>query len=128
MEDVAKSTQQPEHAKEHPELIVQPEPAAVQPGAAVRTAEWHAPPAFADAQSVTVREDAAPLNPELAHWNGFLYFNKAGPLWVAKRWGWGYTINFGHRAAPWILLAITVVPSLILSFAIGSVARECHDD
>lgn len=37
-------------------------------------------------------------------WKGFLYVNPADPaLFVRKRWGFGYTVNFGNRWS-WVLL------------------------
>ena len=39
-------------------------------------------------------------------WNGIFYFNPDDPaLFVPKRYGIGYTLNFGNRWS-WILLAL----------------------
>lgn len=60
-----------------------------------------------------------------AHWNGWLYFNKADDrLLVPKRWGWGWTVNFGHGAAPWLLLGAVVVPAVALAVSKGRY-RHC---
>jgi uncharacterized membrane protein len=58
----------------------------------------------------------APRNPNAwrAH---FFYFDRADPaLFVPKRHGFGYTINFGHRAALPLLAATLVLPLLALLF------------
>ena len=49
------------------------------------------------------------------HWKaGFLYVNSSDPaLFVEKRFGIGYTLNFG-RPASWVLLAaVLLVPAAV---------------
>lgn len=44
------------------------------------------------------------------HWKGgFLYFNKDDPsLFVEKRFGMGYTLNFGNSKSPFVIAALVV--------------------
>ena len=57
------------------------------------------------------------------HWKvGMFYYNPADPsLWVEKRFGLGYTLNFARRGA-WIMiggLVVLLLVSLILPFILG---------
>jgi uncharacterized membrane protein len=46
---------------------------------------------------------------------GQLYFNPDDPaIWVEKRAGVGYTLNFGRPASWAILLAITAAPLVVI--------------
>jgi uncharacterized membrane protein len=53
------------------------------------------------------------------HWRmGVIYFNPQDPaLFVEKRFGIGYTLNFGH-ASSWLILALVVVLPLVLVLAL----------
>lgn len=55
-----------------------------------------------------------------ANWNRFMYFCKDDDrLFVPKRgrWSYGWTINFGAPAGPWVLLGIVVGVPLLQSGA-----------
>ena len=51
---------------------------------------------------------------EAGGWVGFVYVNPADPrLWVRKRVGFGWTLNFAHRRARVMLLALPGVPLVV---------------
>lgn len=55
-------------------------------------------------------------------WKGFIYYNPDDPaLFVAKRWGIGWTLNFANRWA-WvyvvIIAALTVGPFVFVSYTL----------
>lgn len=57
----------------------------------------------------------------LEGWNGLIYRNPNDPrLWVPKIAGVGYTLNFAHRRAWWIMAAILAVPLAVILTIIGS--------
>ena len=57
----------------------------------------------------------------LEGWNGFIYRNPNDPrLWVPKIAGIGYTLNFAHARAWWIMAAIFAVPVIVIVTVIGS--------
>ncbi|MFZ1205371.1 MAG: DUF5808 domain-containing protein [Candidatus Acidiferrales bacterium] len=66
---------------------------------------------FADAHALNLVGDGT-LD---EHWKmGVLYFNPADPaLFVEKRFGIGYTLNFGH-ASSWLIIALVLVLPLAL--------------
>lgn len=50
-------------------------------------------------------------------WHGLFYRNPSDPrLWVPKRFGIGWTLNFAHRSA-WLLLFVLVVPMIVAVIA-----------
>jgi len=57
---------------------------------------------------------AAPRSPHLR--GGMLYVNREDPrLWVEKRVGAGWTLNYAHPAAIWVtLLILAAIPALLL--------------
>lgn len=56
----------------------------------------------------------------LEGWNGLIYRNPNDPrLWVPKIAGIGYTLNFAHARARWIMAAILAVPMAVLIFVIA---------
>lgn len=63
---------------------------------------------------------AGGLFADLEGWNGLIYRNPNDPrLWVPKISGVGYTLNFAHARARWIMAAILAVPVLALVIVIG---------
>ncbi|HWE63336.1 MAG TPA: DUF5808 domain-containing protein [Chloroflexota bacterium] len=65
------------------------------------------------------------------HWSGFIYNNPDDPnVLVPKRYGWGWTINFGHPMGKLFLIGIlllAVVPALLGIFFPGSITSHgCH--
>jgi len=66
---------------------------------------------FADAHPLDLAGDGT-LD---EHWKmGVIYFNPEDPaLFVEKRFGIGYTLNFGH-ASSWLILALVLVLPLVL--------------
>jgi hypothetical protein len=59
-----------------------------------------------------------------------LYFCKRDSrLWVPKRLGWGWTINLGHPAGGFILLAVIVIPAILQAVVIAfAVKGACNCD
>ena len=65
------------------------------------------------------------------YWRGFLYNNPDDPaLFVPRRFGFGWTLNFGHRQAKLFIIAILL---LVLLFGIilpllvsGATPTGCH--
>ncbi|HEU5367480.1 MAG TPA: DUF5808 domain-containing protein [Ktedonobacterales bacterium] len=61
---------------------------------------------------------------------GFLYNNPDDPdLLVPKRYGLGWTFNFGHPAGKWVAIAMIALPLLLALlgiFAPGFGAGGCH--
>ena len=59
-----------------------------------------------------------PRNP--AGWRGgFFYVDRADPeLWVPKRYGLGYTLNFGHPAAAPVLVALLLFPLIVIALVL----------
>jgi uncharacterized membrane protein len=54
-------------------------------------------------------------------WHGPFYANRDDPaLFVPKRFGYGYTVNMGHRLAPLFVLMVMVIPVLAVLFAFTS--------
>ena len=66
-------------------------------------------------------------NPD--HWQCAMYFCKTDSrLWVPKkrsRMSWGWTINFGHAAGPWVLIGFLVAVPLIEAIALGFSQYAC---
>jgi len=63
-------------------------------------------------QPMTARGDATP---DSAWKGGVFYYNPDDPaLFVEKRYGLGWTLNFGHPQAKLILVGLLLVP-LVLS-------------
>jgi uncharacterized membrane protein len=61
---------------------------------------------------------------------GVFYVNRADPaLFVQKRFGIGYTINFGNRWA-WLVMGILVVlvlaPFVFTAFTVASISHILH--
>lgn len=57
-------------------------------------------------------------------WYGFVYKNPDDPrLWVPKRLGVGFTVNFGHPAGWPVMVAMTVLPIAIV-IAVAAAARR----
>jgi len=57
-------------------------------------------------------------------WNALYYRNAKDPrLWVPKRWGIGWTINFAHRLA-WPMLLLCLSPALIAIVILLTVATH----
>jgi hypothetical protein len=61
------------------------------------------------------------------HWKGAFYVNREDPaLWIPKRFGIGYTLNFGN-AWSWVvmglILAAIMVPVLLALFMLPHAAR-----
>lgn len=57
-------------------------------------------------------------------YNGLVYNNPDDPrLWVPKILGYGYTINFGHRLAWPVFLAILAIPLAVVVLVIALSAR-----
>jgi uncharacterized membrane protein len=54
-------------------------------------------------------------------WNGVFYFNPDDPaLLVPKRFGIGYTLNFGNPWS-WVVLALILVAALLpVAFGVGA--------
>lgn len=54
------------------------------------------------------------------HWvAGVFYYNPADPaLWVDKRYGIGWTLNFAHSASWFILAGLLVIPLAALAVAL----------
>ncbi|MFY9689896.1 MAG: DUF5808 domain-containing protein, partial [Candidatus Acidiferrales bacterium] len=67
---------------------------------------------FADAHALNLVGDGT-LD---EHWKmGVLYFNPADPaLFVEKRFGIGYTLNFGHASSLLIIALVLVLPLALL--------------
>ncbi len=65
------------------------------------------------------------------YWYGFFYINRDDPeLLVPKRYGLGWTINFGHPKSKWLLLGLLlliVLPPLVTGVFGGSLhSYGCH--
>jgi uncharacterized membrane protein len=73
-------------------------------GSAIAGGLWHM---WHGAQALQARGLLAGLE----GWNGIIYRNPQDPrLWVPKIAGWGSTLNFAHRQAWLLLLALLAVP------------------
>jgi uncharacterized membrane protein len=61
---------------------------------------------------------------------GFLYNNPDDPdLLVPKRYGLGWTMNFGHPMGKWIAIGMLVLPlalAILGIFAPGFASHGCH--
>ncbi len=62
--------------------------------------------------------------PDAAHWKyGLFYHNPADQrVWVDKRFGYGWTLNFARPIAK-VILAVAVAPPLVLVVVLASLAR-----
>ncbi|HEX8733576.1 MAG TPA: DUF5808 domain-containing protein [Ktedonobacterales bacterium] len=64
------------------------------------------------------------------YWYGFFYYNPDDPdPFVPKRYGLGWTINFGHplgKLFAALLLALALVPAVVALLAPGLAATGCH--
>lgn len=57
-------------------------------------------------------------NNDLWKW-GIVYFNPNDPsVWVEKRFGIGWTLNFAHKESWFIIMIILAIPVAFLIFAI----------
>ena len=57
-------------------------------------------------------------NNDLWKW-GIVYFNPNDPsVWVEKRFGIGWTLNFAHKESWFIIMMILAIPIAFLIFAI----------
>jgi len=57
-------------------------------------------------------------NHELWKW-GILYYNSSDPsIWVEKRIGFGWTLNFAHSESWFIIFAILAIPVAFLLFTV----------
>jgi uncharacterized membrane protein len=78
------------------------------------------------------RQRAGPIcrDDERCWMGGFLYNNPDDPdLMVPKRYGLGWTFNFGHPLGKWIVVGMFALPLLLALlgvFAPGFAAAGCH--
>ena len=57
-------------------------------------------------------------NNDLWKW-GIVYYNPNDPsVWVEKRFGIGWTLNFAHKESWFIIMIILAIPVAFLIFAI----------
>ena len=57
-------------------------------------------------------------NNDLWKW-GIVYYNPNDPsVWVEKRFGIGWTLNFAHKESWFIIMMILAIPIAFLIFAI----------
>lgn len=57
-------------------------------------------------------------NNDLWKW-GIVYYNPNDPsVWVEKRFGIGWTLNFAHKESWFIIMIILAIPVVFLIFAI----------
>ncbi len=76
--------------------------------------------AYAVAGTVRLARMHPPPDRERAHWKcGLFYVNRGDPaLFVPKRLGTGWTLNFGRRAA-WLVLALLLATPLVLAVIVA---------
>ena len=65
------------------------------------------------------------------YWYGFFYINRDDPeLFVPKRYGLGWTVNFGHPKSKWLLLGLffmVLLPPLLIGVFGGDLhSYGCH--
>lgn len=61
---------------------------------------------------------------------GVIYYNRDDPdLWVPKRYGWGWTVNFAHPGGKLFLaftLLLILLPVLLLLLGVQLTPVGCH--
>lgn len=64
------------------------------------------------------------------YWYGFIYNNPDDPaVFVPKRYGLGWTINFGHPLGKWILIGTLLLPAVLVVLSVlatGGATIGCH--
>lgn len=82
-----------------------------------------APPAEDQPSHILARSDDR-------YWYGFFYYNPDDPdPFVPKRYGLGWTINFGHPQGKLIaalMLALALIPIAVALFVPGLATTGCH--
>jgi uncharacterized membrane protein len=59
------------------------------------------------------------------HWRGVFYYNPDdSSLWVGKRFGIGWTLNFAHRASWLVLAAMLLLPIVAIVAGVFFVHRS----
>jgi uncharacterized membrane protein len=63
-------------------------------------------------------------------WGGVIYYNRDDPdALVPKRYGWGWTVNFGHPAGKVFLVfmaLLVLLPVFLLLLGVRLPAVGCH--
>ncbi|HEX9038349.1 MAG TPA: DUF5808 domain-containing protein [Ktedonobacterales bacterium] len=75
--------------------------------------------------------DTAVRRGEERYWlGGVIYYNSDDPdLWVQKRYGRGWTLNFAHPGGKLflaVMLALLLLPELLLLLGVQLTAVGCH--
>lgn len=64
------------------------------------------------------------------YWYGFFYNNPDDPdLFVPKRYGLGWTVNFGHPLGKWVMIGTLLLPVALLILNVlvsGTAPIGCH--